>query len=76
MKTLLYILLFVLATQTSFGQEVLQTRYYKNKVLRKRVPAKRARYVQQVLRNADSSITTEVKNLRTDEIIKSESYTI
>lgn len=61
-------------TAISFGQ-LLQTKHYKNNLTKREVAKGKAKFVETTVRNLDGSITTEVKQIKTGEIIHSQTYT-
>lgn len=66
--------LFVLAfADQSFSQSII-TKYYKNRNLTKEVRQSKAKFSETIVVNADSTLTTEVKDLKTNEILRSETY--
>jgi len=63
--------LFFLLIISSVAQRVTNT-YYKDPWRSKMVPREKASYVETVTYNIDSTITTEVRNLKTNSIYSSE----
>lgn len=51
-----------------------QTSYYSSKWLDKEVPQNKGKFSKNISNNSDGSVTTEVKIVRKDEVIKSETY--
>ncbi|MBC5993297.1 energy transducer TonB [Pontibacter cellulosilyticus] len=70
-----HILLFILLVipAASMAQETSE-RYFKDQSLRKETPKEKAAYAKIETRHADGSVTNAVKNLRKDEIIRSQTY--
>lgn len=51
-----------------------ETRYYNNQYLEKEKPAKTGKFSKTTIHNEDKSVTTVVKNVQTNEVVKSISY--
>jgi hypothetical protein len=73
MKTYAWIFFLFVVSFFSYTQQS-ETKYYTNEWLQKEVPQKKAKFAQIITRNADSTITTEVKDLKRNEIINSETW--
>ena len=56
------------------GAQTIQTKYYDDQWLRKETNEKKAKFSKTVIQNPDGIITTEVKDLKSDEVINSEKY--
>ena len=51
-----------------------QTKYFNNSYLQKETTQQKGKFSQTTINNPDGSVTTEVKDIRKDEIISSETY--
>jgi TonB family protein len=67
-----YLLLLVLPLLKA--QPTSETKYFNDKYSSKEVPKEKAKYSQTITTNADSSITTEIRKIKTNEIITSQTY--
>jgi TonB family protein len=72
MKIALIILVFAF-TSICFGQ-TSHTKYFKNEWLEKEVPESQAKFSQTVIENTDGTTTTEVRSLKKNEIVRSETF--
>ena len=54
--------------------QTTQIKYYNNEWLQKEVSAEKAKFLKTVTNNADGTITTEIKNIKKNEVIRSETY--
>lgn len=60
---------------TTIGySQVIQTRYFNNSYLQREVPEPRAKFAQTAIRNPDGSVTTEVKDIRKNQVISTETF--
>ena len=66
-------MLFLSLFFTVKGQD-LELKYYKHSSLDKEVSPNKARYLKRVFKNADGSITQELKNITLNKLISSECY--
>ncbi len=73
MTKLLATIIFISLTSSCFGQDT-KTTYYKNLWLDKEVAKEKAEFSQTILTNQDGSVTTIVKNIKKNVIIKSETF--
>jgi hypothetical protein len=71
-KSILTILILVFTT-IYYGQTT-QTKYFNNEWLGKEVSQDKAKFSQTIIQNADGTVTTEIKDLKKDEIIRSETF--
>jgi TonB family protein len=71
-KTITTILILALATICN-GQ-TSQTKYFNSEWLGKEVSQEKAKFSQTIIQNADGTITTEVKEIKKNEIVSSETY--
>jgi len=69
---LLIILIIVLAG--SFKAQTAVVKYFKDEFADKEVAKEKARFSKTVIENPDGSITTDLRDLKKDEIIRSETY--
>ncbi|MBA3901570.1 MAG: hypothetical protein H0X62_15435 [Bacteroidetes bacterium] len=71
-KKALTILLIVFSA-ICLGQTT-HTKYYNNKWLEKEVPEGKGKFSQTISQNTDETITTEIKDLKKNEIVRSETF--
>ncbi len=67
-------LLILLACSTTCLGQTAQTNYFSSELLDKEVPEKKAKFSQTITQHADGTTTTEVKNIKQNEIVRSETY--
>lgn len=72
MKKIILIILITTLSTVCNGQTV-ETKYY-GKNLKKEVPQEKAKFSQTTIQNSDGTVTTEVKDFRTNRTIKKETY--
>lgn len=65
--------LILLCSYSGFAQ-IREVKYYNNEWLSREVPEKKAKFSLSIIDRPDSSITREIKNLKTGEIIDSKTY--
>ncbi len=65
------IVLFIFLTGTAQTSKI---RYFKNEWLGEEVKQDKARFSETVTQNADGTITTEIKNLKKSEIVRSQTF--
>lgn len=73
MSKTLFALLFFAFTTICNGQTT-QSKYFKDRWLNKEALQKKARFSQTIIQNLDSTVTTEIRDLRKNEIVLSETY--
>ena len=66
-------LLFVMHSVFIHAQSE-EVKYFSNEQLTKETAKEKAKFSQTVIQNADGSVTTEEKNLKKDEVIRSETW--
>ena len=73
--TRFYILsiLFLVIAANCFAQNS-QTKYYNNAWLEKEMPEEKAKFSQTIINNADGTVTKEVRNIKSGEIIGSTTF--
>ena len=71
-KTTLTIL--VLAFTTICYGQTSQTKYFNSEWLEKEVPENKAKFSQTITQNTDGTTTTDIKNLKKNEIVRSETF--
>lgn len=72
MKHAIFVFLF-LVNAKSYTQTV-ETTYYDNQWLRKEIPAKKAKFSKTVTKHEDGRITTEITDLKKNEVVSSETF--
>jgi len=65
--------LILLCSYSSYAQ-IREVKYYNNEWLSREVPEKKAKFSLSIIDRPDSSVTREIKNLKTGEIIDSKTY--
>lgn len=73
MKKSILIILVLVITTICYGQ-TSETKYFNNEWLGKEVPENKAKFSQTITQNADGTKTTEVKDLKKNEIVRSETF--
>ncbi len=73
MKISFLTILLLLITTFGYGQK-REVKFYNNEWLRKEVSEKKAKFSLTTIENADSSITREIKDLKNNEVISSQTY--
>lgn len=68
-----FVILILTFTKICFGQTT-QTKYFNNQWLEKEVLVEKAKFLETITKNEDGSVTTEVKNIKKNEIVRSETY--
>lgn len=71
-KTTLTILILAI-TAICFGQ-TSETKYFNNESLKKEVRENKAKFSRTITQNADRTTTTEVRDLKKNEIVRSETF--
>ena len=71
-KTTLMILILAFTT-LCYGQ-TSQTKYFNSEWLGKEVSQKKAKFSQTIIQNIDGTFTTEVKDMKKNEIVRSETF--
>ena len=71
---LVYTLILYFVSYIAFSQTTLSEKYYKKLDFKKEVKKEKALYAKKEILNADSSLTTEVLLLETNEIVSSETF--
>ena len=71
-KTTLTILILALQI-VCFGQTT-ESKYFNSEWLGKEVPQDKAKFSQTIIQNADGTVTTEVKDIKKNEIVRSETF--
>jgi len=71
-KLLLTILVLVLTTICT--AQTTKTKYYNNRFLEKEVSFEKAKFSESITHSTDGTITTEVKDLKLNEVIRSETF--
>lgn len=66
--------IFVLAFATIGYGQTSQTKFFKSEWLDHEVPENKAKYSQTITQNTDGTTTSEVKNIRKNEVVQSETY--
>ena len=64
-----FTILILAFTTICFGQAT-ETKYFNSEWLLKEVPQNKAKFSQTIIQNADSSTTTEIEDLKKQEIIE------
>ena len=72
-KEILCLLILLMSTILSFAQ-IMETKYYNNRWLQKEVPQTKAEVSRELIRNPDSSVTTLIKNIKSNKVLNSETY--
>lgn len=73
-KQIIFLFLLVFTLSSLKSQSTSETRYYNDKYSSKEVPQEKAKYSKTITTNADSSVSTEIKKLKTSEIIHYDAY--
>jgi TonB family protein len=73
MRSINLILLFITITMVCNSQDS-KTRYYRDRFLSKETSEKKAKYSESKIANRDGSVTTIVKKVKRDKIVRSETY--
>lgn len=68
------LIILVLAFTTSYKGQTTQIKYFNSKWLGKEVSQDNAKFSQSITQNIDGTVTTEIKDLKNDEIVKSETF--
>ncbi len=71
-KTTLTFLIFVFAT-ICMGQTT-ETKYYTSESLEKEVSQEKAKFSQTIIKNEDGSVTTQISDLKKDQIVTSKTF--
>ena len=71
-KSTLTILILALTT-ICYGQTT-ETKYFNSEWLGKEVSQDKAKFSQTIVQNSDGTVTTEIKDLKKDEIVRSETF--
>jgi len=71
-KTVLFLVILAIST-LGYGQTI-DTKYFNNASLGKEVSPSKAKFSQSIIQNDDGSITTEIKDLKKNEIIERKTY--
>jgi TonB family protein len=66
--------IIALCTATIGFCQTQETKYFNNKYLQKETTQQKGKYSQTIIKNPDGSLTTEVTDIRKDEIISSETF--
>ena len=64
----------ILAFTTICYGQIAQTKYFNSEWLGKEVSQDKAKFSQSIIQNADTTITTEIKDLKKNEIVRSETF--
>src|SRR4051812_25594218 len=73
MYRLIMAFLMALIAATALCQ-TRQVRYFNNSYLQKETSEKNGKFSQTISQNPDGSVTTEVKDIKNDEVISTETY--
>ncbi|MGE5424966.1 MAG: energy transducer TonB, partial [Syntrophothermus sp.] len=65
---------FLLTLVILCSGQTAETKYFNNQWLETEVPVEKGKFSQTIIKNDDGSITTEVKNIKKDEILSRETY--
>lgn len=68
-----FTILILAFTTICFGQAT-ETKYFNSEWLLKEVPQNKAKFSQTIIQNADSTTTTEIEDLKKQEIVRSETF--
>lgn len=71
-KSTLTILILALTT-ICYGQTT-ETKYFNSEWLGKEISQDKAKFSQTIIQNSDGTVTTEIKDLKKDEIVRSETF--
>lgn len=74
MQKPLFIFLLLVMNSFFICAQSTEVRYFSNEQLTKETTEEKAKFSQSVIQNADGSATTEVKNLKNNEVIRSETW--
>jgi TonB family protein len=66
--------ILILAFTTICYGQTSQTKYFNNEWLGKEVSQAKAKYSQTIIHNEDGTVTTELKEIKKDEIVNSETF--
>jgi len=66
--------ILILAITTICYGQTSQTKYFNSEWLGKEVSQDKAKFSQTIIQNADGTVTTEVRDLKKDEIVRSETF--
>jgi len=69
MKRFTLTILILSITTICFGQ-TKEIKYLNNEWLQREVSAEKGKFSQTIIQNADGSLTTEIKNIKKDKLIK------
>ena len=66
--------IIILAFTTICYGQTAQTKYFNSEWLGKEESQHKAKFSQTIIQNADGTVTTEIKDLKKDEIVRSETF--
>jgi TonB family protein len=73
-KLIICLIIFGHSVLVLIAQSTTETKYFNDKYSSKEVPKEKAKYSKTIKTNVDSSITTEIKQIKTNEIIRSRTF--